>query len=60
MEIPSNPNGSAGAVEGITSPCGRIFGKMAHTERTGTLVAKNIPGFKEQPLFDGGVGYFTA
>jgi phosphoribosylformylglycinamidine synthase len=60
MEIPSNPNGSVGAVEGITSPCGRVFGKMAHTERTGTLVAKNIPGSKEQPLFDGGVGYFTS
>jgi phosphoribosylformylglycinamidine synthase len=58
MEIESNPNGSLAAIEGITSPCGRVFGKMAHTERRGTEVAKNIPGNKHQPLFSAGVRYF--
>jgi phosphoribosylformylglycinamidine synthase len=58
MEITSNPNGSLAAIEGITSPCGRVFGKMAHTERRGTNVAKNIPGNKHQPLFSAGVRYF--
>jgi phosphoribosylformylglycinamidine synthase len=58
MNIAHNPNGSLGAIEGITSPCGRIFGKMGHTERSGKLVAKNIPGDKHQPIFKAGVGYF--
>lgn len=53
-----NPNGSLGAVEGITSPCGRVLGKMGHTERAGVQVAKNIPGIKAQPLFHSGVAYF--
>ncbi|MBK1881665.1 phosphoribosylformylglycinamidine synthase [Luteolibacter pohnpeiensis] len=53
-----NPNGSFGAVEGITSPCGRVLGKMGHTERAGRLVAKNIPGNKHQPIFRSGVNYF--
>jgi phosphoribosylformylglycinamidine synthase len=53
-----NPNGSMAAIEGITSPCGRVFGKMAHSERAGTLVAKNIPGNKHQPIFKAGVDYF--
>ncbi|MCF7667620.1 MAG: phosphoribosylformylglycinamidine synthase [Akkermansiaceae bacterium] len=53
-----NPNGSAFAIEGITSPCGRIFGKMAHSERAGTQVAKNIPGNKHQPIFEAGIRYF--
>ena len=44
MDIAHNPNGSLGAIEGITSPCGRVLGKMGHTERSGKLVAKNIPG----------------
>ncbi|WP_411845392.1 phosphoribosylformylglycinamidine synthase [Roseibacillus persicicus] len=56
---PSNPNQSALAIEGITSPCGRIFGKMGHTERRGANVAKNIPGNKHQPLFKAGVQYFA-
>jgi phosphoribosylformylglycinamidine synthase len=47
------------AVEGITSPCGRVLGKMGHTERAGAHVAKNIPGDKHQPLFQGGVDYFS-
>ncbi len=53
-----NPNGSRFAIEGITSPCGRVFGKMAHTERAGHLVARNIPGEKHQPIFRAGVSYF--
>ncbi len=58
MGIAHNPNGSLGAIEGITSPCGRILGKMGHTERAGTQVAKNVPGTKHQPIFIAGVGYF--
>jgi len=59
MNIAHNPNGSLGAIEGITSPCGRVFGKMGHTERAGTQVAKNIPGEKHQPIFKAGVAYFS-
>jgi phosphoribosylformylglycinamidine synthase len=58
MDITINPNGSLAAIEGITSPCGRVFGKMAHTERAGSLVAKNIPGEKHQPIFRAGVSFF--
>lgn len=57
--IEFNPNGSDAAVEGITSPCGRVLGKMGHSERWGAHVAKNIPGNKFQPLFQGGVDYFA-
>lgn len=53
-----NPNGSILSVEGITSPDGRIFGKMAHTERSGDNLYKNVPGNCCQPLFEGGVDYF--
>ena len=59
MDIAHNPNGSLGAIEGITSPCGRVLGKMGHTERSGTRVAKNIPGEKHQPIFKAGVAYFA-
>jgi len=59
MDIAINPNGSLAAIEGITSPCGRVFGKMAHTERTRADLAKNIPGNKVQPIFTAGVRYFT-
>lgn len=59
MDIAINPNGSLAAIEGITSPCGRVYGKMAHTERSGSFVAKNIPGEKHQPLFSSGVRYFS-
>jgi len=58
MDIAHNPNGSLGAIEGITSPCGRVLGKMGHTERAGNQVAKNIPGTKHQPIFTAGVAYF--
>ena len=53
-----HPNGSLAAIGGITSPCGRVLGKMGHSERTGSEVAKNIPGNKHQPIFAAGVGYF--
>ncbi|MFC5049618.1 phosphoribosylformylglycinamidine synthase [Rubritalea spongiae] len=59
MDIRYNPNGSLYAIEGITSPCGRVLGKMGHTERRGTDVAKNIPGDKHQPLFKAGIQYFA-
>jgi phosphoribosylformylglycinamidine synthase len=58
LQHPFNPNGSLLAVEGITSPCGRVFGKMAHSERYSHNVAKNIPGNKVQPIFAAGVSYF--
>ncbi|BCU78648.1 phosphoribosylformylglycinamidine synthase [Luteolibacter sp. LG18] len=59
MDITVTPNGSMYAIEGITSPCGRVFGKMGHTERRGIEVARNIPGDKHQPLFKAGVTYFA-
>lgn len=55
---PFNPNGSVCAVEGITSPNGRIFGKMAHSERKGDNLYKNIPFDKDQKIFESGVLYF--
>ena len=59
MDIAYNPNGSMDAVEGITSPDGRVFGKMAHSERIGKYVAKNIDGSKDQRIFSAGVDYFS-
>jgi phosphoribosylformylglycinamidine synthase len=56
--IEHNPNGSYYAVEAITSPDGRILGKMGHSERIGYGVAKNVPGNKDQKLFKAGVEYF--
>ncbi|MBN1299861.1 MAG: phosphoribosylformylglycinamidine synthase [Melioribacteraceae bacterium] len=58
MDIFFNPNSSYFAVEGITSPDGRIFGKMGHNERLGNFVGNNIPGNKEIKLFKAGVEYF--
>ena len=58
MDINANPNGSVGAVEGIFSPDGRVFGKMGHSERRGDFVAQNIPGDKFQPIFESGAAYF--
>ena len=54
-----NPNGSIHAIEGITSPCGRVLGKMGHTERRGPAVGQNITGNLHQPLFKAGVNYFS-
>jgi phosphoribosylformylglycinamidine synthase len=56
--IKFNPNGSVYAVEGITSPDGRVLGKMAHSERIGGNVLKNILGNKDQKIFEAGVRYF--
>ena len=53
-----NPNGSLLAIEGITSPDGRVFGKMGHSERSGEYLYKNVTGDKYQPIFEGGVDYF--
>ena len=58
MVIPFNPNGSVNAVEGITSPDGRVLGKMGHSERIGADIAKNIAGNKDQQLFEAGVAYY--
>ncbi len=58
MMLPYNPNGSYAAIEAITSPDGRILGKMGHTERSGDYMYKNVNGNKFQPLFEGGVDYF--
>ena len=57
-DIRFNPNGSMHAVEGITSKDGRIFGKMGHTERYTPNTYKNVPGNKEQMIFEAGVEYF--
>ena len=53
-----NINGSVQAIEGITSPDGRVFGKMAHSERLDKDLYKNIPGKKDQRVFESGVKYF--
>ncbi len=58
MNIDWNPNGSMCAIEGITSPDGRVLGKMCHTERYGTNVGRNIYGNKYQPIFENGINYF--
>ena len=54
-----NVNGSYYAIEGITSPDGRVLGKMAHSERKGTAVAINIYGDQDQKIFESGVEYFS-
>ena len=58
MDEDYNPNGSYYAIEGITSPDGRILGKMTHSERRGASVAVNIYGDQNQYLFESGVAYF--
>ncbi len=58
MNIRFNPNASYEAIEGITSPDGRILGKMCHSERIGSEVCKNVPGNKDQKIFESGVAYF--
>ena len=59
MDLDVNPNGSMLAIEGITSPDGRVFGKMGHSERSGNGLYLNVPGNKYQPLFEAGVEYFA-
>ncbi len=58
-DVSYNPNNSAYAIEGITSPDGRIFGKMGHTERIGAGLYKNVPGNYDMGLFRSAVKYFT-
>ncbi|WP_294170846.1 phosphoribosylformylglycinamidine synthase [uncultured Clostridium sp.] len=58
MDMPYNPNGSMLAIEGITSPDGRILGKMGHSERIGEDLYKNIPGNFDQKIFKAGVNYY--
>ncbi len=58
MDEDFNPNGSYFAIEGITSPDGRVLGKMAHSERRGNSVAVNIYGDQDQRIFASGVKYF--
>ena len=58
MDEDFNPNGSYYAIEGITSPDGRVLGKMTHSERRGDAVAVNITGEQNQYIFESGVAYF--
>ena len=58
MDPDFNPNGSVWAVEGITSPDGRVFGKMGHAERVGPGLYKNVPGDYDLHLFEAAKNYF--
>ena len=58
MVSPCNPNGSNWAIEGITSPDGRVFGKMGHSERKGESLYKNFDGNFDMKIFESGVKYF--
>ena len=57
-DMPFNPNGSVCAVEGITSPDGRVLGKMGHCERKGSDLYANVPFEKDMKIFESGVNYF--
>ncbi len=57
-DIDFNPNGSLCAIEGITSPDGRVFGKMGHSERIGQGLYKNVPGEYDIRMFEAAVKYF--
>ena len=59
MDWAVNPSASVLAIEGATSPDGRVFGKMGHSERSGNGLYKNVPGTLYQPIFEGGVNYFA-
>ena len=59
MDIAHNPNGSILAIEGITSPDGRVFGKMGHSERIGSGLYKNVPGNYDLHLFESAKDYFS-
>ncbi len=58
QDIAFNPNGSYAAVEGITSACGRVYGKMGHSERMLPHLYKNLPVTKPMPIFEGAVDYY--
>ena len=55
MNLAANPNGSVLAIEGITSPDGRVLGKMGHSERVSDGCYRNFPGYSYQPLIESGV-----
>ncbi len=57
-DVHYNPNGSVYAVEGITSPDGRVFGKMGHAERRGSGLYRNVPGNYDLRMFESAVKYF--
>ena len=57
-DVRFNPNGSIFAIEGITSPDGRVFGKMGHSERIGAGLYKNVPGNYDIRMFESAVKYF--
>ena len=59
LDIDGNPNGSVWAVEGITSPDGRVFGKMGHSERVGPHLYRNVPGNYDLGLFAAAKDYFA-
>ena len=59
MDLRFNPNSSMHAIEGIISPDGRVFGKMGHSERISDNCCVNVDGKKEQPMFKGGIDYFS-
>ena len=58
MDTAFNPNGSLYAIEGITSPDGRVIGKMGHSERIGASLYKNVPGNYDIRMFEAAVKYF--
>ena len=58
LDMPFNPNGSVLGIEGITSPDGRVLGKMGHSERIGEDLYVNVPGNFHQKIFESGVKYF--
>ena len=58
MLIWDNPNGSVAAVEAITSPDGRVLGKMGHSERIGADLYRNVPGNFDMQIFAAAVKYF--
>ena len=59
-DIRFNPNNSAMAIEGITSPDGRVFGKMGHSERTGSGLYRNVPGNFDIGMFASAVAFFKS
>ena len=59
MDVDFNPNGSVWAVEGITSPDGRVLGKMGHAERVGRQLYRNVPGAYDLGLFESAKDYFS-
>ena len=59
MDVRFNPNGSLAALEALTSPDGRILGKMGHSERIGAGLYKNVPGEYDMRLFESMVRYFA-